>query len=300
MATEYTAWLDIFDDPQEARRVMLDGPTLVLGRSGDVDVVIDDPKASRRHAAVYRDEVGRWRLRDLGSNNGTRVNGDKIVDEHPLTNGEVIQLGTVSIRFIETDENSSREVTNPELFLRLKGSNDDLREMAWEEFYNRYAPIIAGYARKLGARGDEADDIVQEVVTGFFNATPRFVYDPNKGRFRGYLKVATIRAIQALVTGNRVRGISLDALEQEVAQTADAGWDEVWDRERLAYALALTRAHYQNNKTFKAFERFAVLGEPAEAVAEGLGMSVDGVYQAKTRVTAAVRQRIEEMEKEDG
>lgn len=292
-------WLDIFDASDEARRIVLDGTTLVLGRSGEVNVVIVDPKVSRRHATIHLDEAGRWCVRDLGSNNGTRVNDTKITGEHSLVHGETIQVGNCSLRFGEEGTGSGREVTNPDLFVKLKGDDEAGRQIAWSDFYSRYAPIITGYARKLGARGDEAEDIVQEVMTGFFNATPRFSYDPAKGRFRGYLKVAAIRAIQALVAGKKIHSISLDALQQDVAQV-DTRWDEVWDRERLAYALAATRTHYQNNPTFKAFERFAVLGESAQSVAQDLGLSVDGVYQAKARVTAAMRQRIEQMEKEDG
>src|SRR4051794_7380153 len=55
--------------------------------------------------------------------------------------------------------------TNPTLFLRLNGQGAT-RELAWEEFHRAYAPIIAGFARKLGAPKAEVEDVVQEVMTG--------------------------------------------------------------------------------------------------------------------------------------
>jgi hypothetical protein len=50
---------------------------LVIGRNPDCDLVVMDPTVSRRHAELRR-ENGRWILADLGSSNGTRVNGWRV------------------------------------------------------------------------------------------------------------------------------------------------------------------------------------------------------------------------------
>src|SRR4051812_29101208 len=73
--------------------------------------------------------------------------------------------------------------TNPTIFLRLKESDSAPREIAWNEFSARYAPVIGGFARRLGARPQDIDDVVQDVLMGFFVKSPTFVYDPSKGRF---------------------------------------------------------------------------------------------------------------------
>src|SRR5262249_15785888 len=95
-------------------------------------------------------------------------------------------------------ENQSRAadsmVTSATLLIRIK-ADSPARELAWSELHARYAPIISGFARKLGAPKSEVEDIVQEVLTGFYSALPKFNYDPHKGRFRGFLKVCTIHAI---------------------------------------------------------------------------------------------------------
>ncbi len=75
----------------------LDRPLLTLGRSRDCDIPIDDPSVSRRHAELHRDSDG-FTLVDLGSTNGTQVNGRKI-DRVPLQNGDRITLGQTELRF---------------------------------------------------------------------------------------------------------------------------------------------------------------------------------------------------------
>src|SRR5262245_6008721 len=94
--------------------------------------------------------------------------------------------------------------TSATLMLRIK-AEAPARELAWAEFHARYAPIIGGFARKLGAPRGEVEDIVQDVLTGFYSALPKFNYDPKKGRFRGFLKVCTIHAIVKRL-GKRARG----------------------------------------------------------------------------------------------
>src|SRR5512134_2330622 len=66
---------------------------LVLGREqGSADVVLTDPGISRRHAAV-RAAAGRISVTDLGSSNGTFVNGARVRGEAELADGDEIQIG---------------------------------------------------------------------------------------------------------------------------------------------------------------------------------------------------------------
>jgi pSer/pThr/pTyr-binding forkhead associated (FHA) protein len=69
----------------------------VIGRSSDCDVRVDDANVSRRHAEVRRIGDG-YSLVDLGSTNGTEVNGQRI-QETALMNGDVISVGTTRITF---------------------------------------------------------------------------------------------------------------------------------------------------------------------------------------------------------
>jgi hypothetical protein len=69
----------------------------VIGRSSDCNISLSDPNVSRRHAEVRRIGDG-YSLVDLGSTNGTEVNGQRI-QETALMNGDVIGVGTTSITF---------------------------------------------------------------------------------------------------------------------------------------------------------------------------------------------------------
>jgi hypothetical protein len=76
-------------------RQVLDQRLVVVGRSKECDVVIDDRNISRRHAELVRDGAG-FIVRDLGSTNGTAVNGRR-VREAPVASGDEISLGTVAL-----------------------------------------------------------------------------------------------------------------------------------------------------------------------------------------------------------
>jgi len=70
----------------------LAGDRVVVGRSPDCDVVLDDPRVSKRHAALRRRD-GRWWIEDLGSTNGTVVDGRPLHAPAALTPGGRIELG---------------------------------------------------------------------------------------------------------------------------------------------------------------------------------------------------------------
>jgi serine phosphatase RsbU (regulator of sigma subunit) len=82
---------------REGRRTPV-GSSLVVGRGDGCDLVIRDLAASRRHLRIYRDD-GVWRCRDLGSSNGTLVNGEPI-ESCRLADGDDIRIGATSLRFV--------------------------------------------------------------------------------------------------------------------------------------------------------------------------------------------------------
>jgi len=71
--------------------VWVDRPELIIGRADECDVVIDDRQVSRRHARI-RQEGDRFLLEDLGSKNGTFVNGQEITGRHVLQNDDEVQI----------------------------------------------------------------------------------------------------------------------------------------------------------------------------------------------------------------
>jgi hypothetical protein len=81
----------------DGRRNVLSGSRVVLGRSREADIVLQDPNVSRRHAELRRDEGG-WQIVDLGSTNGIKVNGRR-VNNQPLSPGDQITIGVTDLTF---------------------------------------------------------------------------------------------------------------------------------------------------------------------------------------------------------
>jgi hypothetical protein len=79
------------------KRTVLSGSRVLIGRSRDCDIHLDDPNTSRRHAEVRR-EGGAWVVADLGSTNGIKVNGARVA-EAELRPGDEVTLGLVKLRF---------------------------------------------------------------------------------------------------------------------------------------------------------------------------------------------------------
>ena len=91
---------------ERARRWLAPGPSapvvplgaeMVLGRHPACEVHLEDDSVSRRHAALRRRD-GIWMLVDLGSTNGTWVNGRRVGARTPVRRGDVVQLGEVQLR----------------------------------------------------------------------------------------------------------------------------------------------------------------------------------------------------------
>jgi hypothetical protein len=79
--------------------LVLDGHRVTAGRGSGCDLIVRDTTVSREHAAfVLRGDV--WWVLDLGSTNGTRINGLRAA-EHPVTPGDRIELGDVVVELVE-------------------------------------------------------------------------------------------------------------------------------------------------------------------------------------------------------
>jgi RNA polymerase sigma factor (sigma-70 family) len=170
--------------------------------------------------------------------------------------------------------------------VKLKSSDRAPRELAWQQFYEQYAPVISSYAQQRGATRQQADEVVQDVICGFFAVSPRFVYNPARGRFRGYLKTCAGHALGRLNVA-RVAAQSAPIESVEVADDRDEQlWDRLWQQQLLRRAMDIVRDHYKQNgkiETFLAFEQNVVRGLAAPETAKNLGISAASVHVAKAR-----------------
>jgi tetratricopeptide (TPR) repeat protein len=89
--------LHVIGGHDRGKRFDLTLPEIRIGRGADQDVVLSDIAVSRRHVTLHA-EGGRYRIRDLGSGNGTLVNGQR-VDTKVLADGDHIEIGQTVMRF---------------------------------------------------------------------------------------------------------------------------------------------------------------------------------------------------------
>ncbi len=80
------------------KRLVVGDDGATLGRSRSSDVMVDDPNVSRAHAEV-RAHGSSWVLTDLGSTNGTRLNGRRVTQPEVLGPGDEIEVGTTTLTF---------------------------------------------------------------------------------------------------------------------------------------------------------------------------------------------------------
>ncbi len=90
--------LVIREGVEAGREIPLEG-SLTVGRADEADLVLDDQGISRTHARLTADPAGPL-IEDLGSSNGTFVNGQRVVGAHRLTEGDEIQMGAAVVEVV--------------------------------------------------------------------------------------------------------------------------------------------------------------------------------------------------------
>lgn len=190
--------------------------------------------------------------------------------------------------------------THTTLLARLA---DDTDREAWRDFYERYGELIRGFVRRRGLQPADCDDAVQEVLASLSQAMASFAYDPAKGKFRSYLKTVTLRAIFKIIRQKQGQ-VDLEHIEEatraaENDTTAEEAWEAEWRQYHLRQAMRVIEAEF-NEADRRAFQQYAVEGVEAREVAAALGMSVDQVYQAKSRILKRLAQLIELQVQDEG
>lgn len=100
-------------------RVTIDKDELVIGRGEECDLTLNDRAISRQHARIWR-EGDAYYIEDLGSKNGTWVNGEPLQQPRALVDGDKIQLAlTVRIAFTESDATVELSIDPLQLKKRL-------------------------------------------------------------------------------------------------------------------------------------------------------------------------------------
>jgi RNA polymerase sigma-70 factor (ECF subfamily) len=183
--------------------------------------------------------------------------------------------------------------TSVSLLERLRTNPDD---GAWERLVGVYRPWIMGWLRRHGLTDSDAEDLAQEVLLVVLRELPFFQHNRRPGAFRAWLRTVTVHRVQDFGRSRRNRPEAgdravldrLGALEDPASELSRQ-WDQEHDAHVVRRLVALIEPEFQES-TWRAFRAVMLEGETPASAAARLGMSVNAVLLAKSRILARLRQ----------
>lgn len=179
------------------------------------------------------------------------------------------------------------EETSVTLLARVRDGRD---QNAWREFFALYYPLVCRYARERGLRLEEAEEVAQDCMQKLAEYLRDFQYASDRGRFRGFLRRMVNNRITDLYRRQRLQVVPT-CLEHVAAPDEDKLWDRIWLHEHLTFCVERLEARCRDH-TVAAFKMYAIEGRPAEEVGAHLGITLNQVYLAKSRVIQRLREEV--------
>jgi RNA polymerase sigma-70 factor (ECF subfamily) len=170
---------------------------------------------------------------------------------------------------------------------------------AWKCLVGLYTPFIHGWLGRQAVPPEDADDLVQEVLTVLFRELPQFQHNQRQGAFRCWLRTVTVHRLRAYWKARRSRPEPLPIAEiEQLAELEAPGsllsqlWDREHDRHVLRRLLELIEPEF-SPAAWQAFRWLTFDGRRPAEVAGELGMTVNAVLLAKSRILRRLRQEAE-------
>lgn len=173
----------------------------------------------------------------------------------------------------------------------LDGLVDPENAPIWERFDRRYRPLLFAVAHRLGLGDADAADVAQDVLATFVREFRDGRYDRSRGRLRQWL-LAFLRARVIDRHRRRARRGADAALPSELPDERSV--TDAWERERrmllLRSALDELRSTSRTDpRTIGVFELLYMHGMSPTAAAGELGLTVEEIYVARSRVAGRIR-----------
>ena len=195
--------------------------------------------------------------------------------------------------------------THRSLLTRLKHWDD---QEGWRRFFDTYWKLIYGAAIKSGLSDAEAQDVVQETVLSVAKKMNEFKYDPALGSFKGWLLTLTRWRItdqvrkrdrhqrnDAPAADDTARTPLVETLPDPQGQKLEAIWDAEWQKNLMDAAIDRVKRRV-GARQYQLFDLYVIKGWTVDDVIKTLGVSPDQVYQAKSRISASIREECEQLE----
>lgn len=168
---------------------------------------------------------------------------------------------------------------------------DPADAQAWSSFVDLYAGIITKWTQRSHVADQDVVDVVQEVFVTLARELPRFEYDANRS-FGAWLRIVTRNCCSRFRTRQRPH-LSINADDYASDSQSLTAVEEQEYRQHVAQrALKLMQTEFEPT-TWKACWKTVVEGQSTQAVAQDLGISVNAVFLAKSRVLKRLREQID-------
>ena len=194
-----------------------------------------------------------------------------------------------------TRQFDASKLTSVSLLDRLKSAEPD--DPQWRRLHDIYEPWILRWLARVPELRDEAHDVTQEVLVIVVRELPNFQRQRD-GSFRRWLSNVLLNRLRSHWKQRRRRplvGVDSDSVDGFLEQLEDptSALSRQWNEEHDQFVLQRLMAAVERDfsaTTWEAFRRTALGEEPAASVAADLGMSVNAVLTAKSRVLRRLRE----------
>ena len=178
--------------------------------------------------------------------------------------------------------------TSLSLLRQLRQSPD---AEAWERLHRIYAPLIQKWLIRYEIQECDTNDVVQEVLLVVSKEIETFNHNGRTGAFRTWVKGILVNRLREFwrKRDRQANGAGGSDMNQRLAELDDPAsqitviWNKDHDQHVLRELLAIVRPHFEHN-SWIAFRRTMFDGESPRVVANDLGISLNAVIIAKSRV----------------
>jgi RNA polymerase sigma-70 factor (ECF subfamily) len=172
-------------------------------------------------------------------------------------------------------------------------------QAAWAQFTERYGRKIYAWCRQWNLQEADTEDVTQMVLLKLAEKMKSFDYDADKS-FRAWLKTVTRHVLTDYWSSREAVGVGGDLAVAflgtvEAREDLVRRLDEEFDRELFDEATARVRMRV-TPRTWEAFERTAVQGQPGAEAAAALGMKVATVFVARSKVQKMLQEEVQRLE----
>jgi RNA polymerase sigma-70 factor (ECF subfamily) len=177
------------------------------------------------------------------------------------------------------------ERTPLSLLERMRRPED---QAAWAQFVHLFTPLLYSWARQKDLSEAAAADLVQDVFLVLVQQLPSFQYQSG-GSFRAWLRTILLNRWRSWLRRPQPQALGPEQLDG-LAAPADPEFPGEGEEHQQLIARALTLVEREvDPAVWQAFRHYVLLGQKPAAVAAALGVTVNSVYLAKSRVLQRLR-----------